>query len=61
MVVNDEVFEQVEENALVADTAQHGFEFDISLIFLLESFPLVEKLIFAAESSNLCLVAVTEH
>ena len=61
VVKDDKVFEQVEKCSLIAYTAQHGLQFHIALIFLFESFPFVEKLIFTAESSDFSLIAITQH
>ena len=61
VVKEDEVFKQVEEVFLFADAAQHGFQRDAAGLLLVQTLPLMEKLVLAAEGADLGLHAVGEH
>lgn len=61
MVIDDEVFQQIEESFLFADTAQHGFQTDNTLFALIQAFPLTKILIFAAQCADFGFHAVGEH
>ena len=61
VVIEDEVFKQVEEVFLLADAAQHGFQRDAARLLLAETLPFVEEFVLAAEGAHLGLHAVGEH
>ena len=61
VVIEDEVFKQVEEVFLFADAAQHGLQRDAPGLLLVQTLPLMEKLVLAAEGADLGLHAVGEH
>ena len=58
MIVQYEVFKQVYEVLLLADTSQHCFKLNTALIVFCKSFPFMEELILAFESSYLSLHTV---
>lgn len=60
VVIEDEVFKQVEEVFFPADAAQHGLQRDAAGLLLVEALPLVEKLVLAAEGAHLGLHPVGE-
>ena len=60
VVIEDEVFKQVEEVFLFADAAQHGLQLNAAGLLLVETLPLVEEFILAAESAHLGLHPVGE-
>ena len=58
MIKQDEVFQQVEEVFFFADTSQHCFQRYATLLLLVQSLPLMEKLILTAQSTHLGLHTV---
>ena len=61
VIVEDEVFKQVEEILLPADAPQHGLQRHAALIRFLQALPLMEEFILAAQGAHLGLQAVGEH
>ena len=60
VVVEDEVFQQVEEIRFVTDAPQHGAEIGAPLVRLGEALPLVEELVLAAEGADARVLAVAQ-
>ena len=61
MVKEDKVFKEIDEGLFFADAAEHSLQFDAAGVLLFETFPFVEKFVFAAESSDLCVVTVAQN
>ena len=59
-VEKDEIFQQVEEVFLAADTAQHGLQSHAALVAFFKAFPFVEKFVLAAQRPHPGLGAVGE-
>ena len=60
VVKKDEILQQIKEILLFADAPEHGFQSHAALLFFLQPFPLVEKLVFAAQRAHLGLQSVGE-
>ena len=60
-VEQDEVFEEIQKILFAADSQEHRFQIDRSLVFLFQPFPFVEKFIFAAKRAYLRFEAVGKH
>ena len=58
MVEENKVLQQIQEVFLFADATQHGFQCHAALFLLRQTLPLVEELIFTAQSASLGLHAV---
>ena len=61
MVVENEVFQKVQEVFLLADAPEHGFQGYAALVRLRQALPLVEEFVLAAQGAHLGLHAVGEH
>ena len=60
VVIENEVFQQIQKVFLLADTPQHGFQGHTALVLLRKALPFVEKFIFAPQSTHLGLCPVGE-
>ena len=61
VIVEDEVFKQIEEVLFPADAPKHGLQRHAALVRFFQSLPFVEELILAAQGAHLGLQAVGEH
>ena len=61
MVVEDEVFQQVQEVLFLTDTSEHRGQFDVASFLFRQSFPLVEELPLRVYGTHTCLQSVAEH
>ena len=60
VVIEDEVFKQIQEVFLFADAAQHGLQRHAAGLLLIEALPLVEELVLAAKGAHLGLHPIGE-
>ena len=60
VVIEDEVFKQVEEVFLFADAAQHGLQRNAAGLLFIQTLPLVEELVLAAEGAHFGLHPIGE-
>ena len=60
MVVENEVFQQIQEVFLLTDTPEHGSQSHTSLFLLVQTLPFMEKFILASQCAHLGFRAVGE-
>ena len=61
VVIQNKVFKQIKEVFFLANTTEHCFKGNATLIFFCKSLPLMEKLILTAKSTNLRLCTIRQH
>lgn len=61
MVEENEVFKQIQQVLLLADATEHCWQFDIAVIQLCQSFPLMKELPLSTHRTHTAFHAIAKH